>query len=112
MSKVILPGATEPSSKRIFVPRSALPVFRCTVPTGPGEVCGLEFYEGERSRYVDHVARCAHAHDEVIHERSPRTQLPIIHDPNMWDPEYETWMRKVGERMEAEGRTEQRRGEF
>lgn len=108
MSRIHLPTDTVPG-KQIFVPRTAMPTYRCTVPTGVGTVCGALFYDGELPKFTQHVTECSRRHEQEIHERSPRAQLGVLQP---WDTEYADWMRRVGERMEAEGRVEQRRGEY
>jgi hypothetical protein len=57
------------------------------------------------------VRRCSQKHRAAIHENSPKVKLPIFFDPDQWDPEYERYMRGVGQRMRAEGRDEQRKNE-
>lgn len=108
MSRIILPGDTV-AGKQIFVPRSALPSYRCTVPTGPGKVCGAAFYDGQLSAYTEHVTKCSRRGQQQIHERSPRTQLEVLQP---WDPEKAEHMQRVGERMRAEGRIHPRKNEW
>lgn len=94
-SDLITPGRETRAQRRatLLIPRSAQPKYRCAVPTGDGEVCGKRFYEGEESKWSTHVRNCARVHEAEIHEASPRTQLPMLHDPNFWDPEWETHVR-------------------
>ena len=79
----------------------------CRVPVGPDEddICGELFYPGEERKWAKHCGECAAQHRDVIEQQSPRNRLPIF-DENAWDPEVAEHMRKVGERMKAEGRLE------
>lgn len=108
--KIILPG-DRPAGLGLLIPRDAAPKYRCSVPTGDDETCGAMFYEGEERKYERHVGRCARQHRDAIEANSPKVKMPIFFDPEQWDPEYEAYMRGVGQRMKAEGRVEQRRNE-
>lgn len=107
-SGLLIPGSSR--GLQIHVPKgyedegAAPPTMICRVPTGHGQVCGAIFYPGEESAWNTHVGRCARQHEGEIHELSPKNRVPIIHDPNHWDPEAEEHLRQVGQRMLAEGR--------
>lgn len=94
MTKIYLPGL-----------HGQEPTMVCRVPTGNGETCGKRFYPGEERAWQRHMTRCAAEHEDAIHGESLKTRLPVFDDAN-WDPEYSEHMRKVGERMLAEGRLE------
>jgi hypothetical protein len=67
------------------------------------EVCGRTFPGDQEGEYLRHLRRCVSAHRDAIHAASPRTRVPLL-DPNLWDPEVDEHMRKVGRRMVEEGR--------
>jgi hypothetical protein len=72
-------------------------------PTGRCYTCGVPFYsreEGER-----HMGPCARSRLEEIQAERKSKRLPFM-DEESWDPEVAAHMRKVGERMLAEGRME------
>lgn len=70
------------------------------------------FYAGEEQAWQRHVGRCARANLEEIRARAPRErQRGTPFDPDVWDPEEEAHMLRVGQRMLAEGRMELRRNE-
>lgn len=87
------------------------PSMVCRVPTGPGKVCGALFYPGQEGKFLAHMRDCKDRHIAAIHEQSPKSRVPIIHDPNQWDPEAEEHLRKVGQRMIEEGRLVLKRNE-
>lgn len=107
--KVILPGEERrrPSASglTIYVPRGyesseAAPALigHCLVPG-----CGAKFYRGEVLEWQRHVGWCAKKHDDEIRQASLEARMPVF-DPENWDPEVERHMRRVGQRMLAEGR--------
>lgn len=110
-SGLLIPGASQ--GLQILVPGkyADAPIAVCRVPTGRGEVCGQQFWPGEESAFEHHVGRCAREHIGEIARESPTSRVPIMHDPNEWDPEAEAYLREVGQRMLAEGRLELRRNE-
>ena len=91
------PGTTgRAQGLQILVPRGyedQTPAFRCLVPG-----CGAVFFEGERAAWEHHVGPCARAN----RDRLPRSQAAM----EDFDPEVSAHLRRVGERMLAEGRME------
>lgn len=96
---------------QIILPSSVeKPKWRCTVPTGPGKVCGHPAWSEREA--LSHAETCANQHENEIHAESPRSKLPFFYDSERYgDPEYEQHMAKVGKRMVAEGRMETRPNE-
>jgi hypothetical protein len=78
-------------------------VSRCTVPHGPGRVCGWPFYDSDSEAAVlEHTRKClSDHHEDVVAERE--RQHPSIMRP--WDPEFFSWVRDPGRaRAIMEGR--------
>jgi hypothetical protein len=102
---LILPGPQPPrGGLSILVPRG----YEDNDDRQRGEcfLCGALFAAGDD--VVAHMKKCVHAagHD-VRQERAEKVdRLEIFLDPNAFDPEVDEHMRKVGERMRAEGRWE------
>jgi hypothetical protein len=100
---------------KLWTPRQDMdkgePTMVCRVPVdADGNLCLHPFYEGEERAWRDHVGKCARDHMDAIRANSPRVRHPWS-DPETWDPEYEAHMKKVGDRMLAEGRLETRPNE-
>lgn len=75
-------------------------------PTGHCNVCGEDLY-GTVGDAQKHMGACARANIDAIRAAAPsqkRKGGPF--DPDLWDPEVEEHLRKVGKRMLAEGRME------
>lgn len=85
------------------------PLMVCRVKTKDG-FCGKVFRAGEERKWQRHTAECARENIDHILAASPRRKLPFL-DEEAWDPEYSAYMRKVGDRMKAEGRFEFKPGE-
>ena len=107
-SGLLLPnaGAARGMAGTIYLPPGSDMIpkkWTCRCPTEGGGVCGEQFDMDDVDRFTRHVLRCRERNEEAIHKASPRTRQPLL-DPNSWDPEIETHMRKVGRRMRREGR--------
>lgn len=73
------------------------PAFICLVPG-----CEVTFGEHERREYQEHTGRCARENMDKI--RAQTAPHPVLGGD--FDPEVTAHMRKVGQRMLAEGRME------
>lgn len=88
----------------LYVPPGSLgKKWTCECPTPGGKKCGEQFELDEVDKFTRHVLRCRERNEEAIALASPRRRNPIT-DPNGWDPELESHMRKVGRRMRKERR--------
>lgn len=75
-------------------------------PNGHCNVCGEDLF-GTVGDMQKHMAACARAHLDEIRAAAPSaTRKGGPFDPELWDPEAEAHLRKVGERMLKEGRLE------
>jgi hypothetical protein len=74
-------------------------------PDWPCHMCG-ENLPSQRE-HERHVGPCARAKMDEIHA-AVEVRRRSIFDTRSWDPEVAEHMRKVGERMKAEGRSEVR----
>jgi hypothetical protein len=103
--RVILPGEKpRKSNLQILVPRD----YATDPPpiVGQCSLCELVFYGQDEARR--HFERNARKHAEMANEmRQERLEerMPVFEE---WDPEVAAHLRKVGERMVAEGRLEVR----
>jgi hypothetical protein len=100
MSRIVFPGPQPPSGGlTIHVPRGyeARKIGDCYL-------CGAEFAEGDN--VVAHMKACVSAagHDVRQEREDKKERMAPFMDPNYWDPELESHMKKVGERMKREGR--------
>jgi hypothetical protein len=103
VSRLILPGPQPPrGALTIHVPRG----YEERPAVGSCYLCGAEFAEGDN--VIAHMRKCVNAagHDVQQDRIDKVDRLEIFLDPNAWDPEVEAHLRKVGERMRAEGRWE------
>jgi hypothetical protein len=101
VSRLWTPGNPDAEGQsEILVPRGyeQAPKYRC-------RVCGAAFWDGQESKYESHVGACARAELEALKADSPKARMPWSDEEN-WDPEAAEHLRKVGERMLAEGRLE------
>lgn len=107
-------------SKRLIVPGEVTSRGGLILPGGQQQetkvgvcnICGARFHRGGEEAWQRHVGRCARAHLDEIRAASPsekRKGTPF--DPEMWNPDVEAYLKKVGERMIAEGRLEMRPNE-
>jgi hypothetical protein len=73
----------------------------------------MEFHQkGEEQAWQDHTVRCARRHIDEIRAMAPSEKHKgTVFDPETWDPEIDEHMRKVGQRMIAEGRLTVRKSE-
>ena len=65
--------------------------------------CDARFYSGQELQWQTHVGRCARQHMDEIQQMRPS----VRNKGTMWepqDPDIEKHFRKVGERMQKEGR--------
>jgi hypothetical protein len=102
--RVILPGEKpRKSNLQILVPKG----YESAEPppiVGQCSLCELVFYDQDEARR--HFERNARKHAEMANEmRQERLEerMPVFEE---WDPEVAAHLRKVGERMVAEGRLE------
>jgi hypothetical protein len=97
--RLILPGEKpRKSDLQIVVPRGYETI------VGQCSLCELVFYDEDEARR--HFERNARKHAEMANEmRTQRLEerMPVFEE---WDPEVAAHLRKVGERMVAEGRLE------
>jgi hypothetical protein len=104
-------GTLSGMSLHLILPHSAQPKYVCRVPTDDGSLCGKRFYEDEQRKFQSHVIACSKEHEAAVQAERPSSKVPVLYDRDFWDPEYEDHMRKVGNRMVAEGRMEMRPNE-
>lgn len=102
IADLILPGPQPPKGGlSIWVPRG----YEERPPTATCNMCGGAF-AGE-AELLRHFRTCIlnAGHDHRAEEYEKRERLAIFQEEN-WDPEVSAHLRKVGERMLAEGRWE------
>lgn len=105
-SGLLIPNAGAADGRHtLYVPPGSMKKkWTCQCPKEGGGLCGAQFELDELDKFTRHVLRCRERNEEAIALASPRRRNPIM-DPNNWDPEIESHMRRVGRRMRREGRT-------
>lgn len=98
---ILMPGEREGRSPMLYVPKGYEQGE--VAPIGGCYVCGTPFFPGDD--HVAHFKRCVKENEADLREQSIKKRMPMF-DGDTWDPEIESHMKKVGERMLAEGRWE------
>lgn len=83
-----------------------IPHQRLEPPNGYCSICDQDLW-GTVGDLQAHMSACARANLDEIRAQAPSNKNkggPF--DPDLWDPEVEEHLKKVGERMLAEGRME------
>ena len=75
--------------------------FVCRVHTLEGP-CGRRFENPDE--LIAHSESCVKRNEDLRNANSPRLRMPMQFDREFWDPELEVHYKRLGERMEKEGR--------